>query len=67
MNVGLPQGCEQSEDCSYFLSLGVNPTNDSFVDFHLEGDLDGERVDEWVGVGFSLDKLMVRECVSLAS
>ena len=58
MSVGLPQGCEQSEDCSYFLSLGVNPSNDSFVDFYLEGDLDG-----WVGVGFSLDQLMVRECV----
>ena len=48
-----PVGC-QPASCDYFVAMGPNPANNSYLDIHLEGSAQG-----WVAVGFSEDRKMV--------
>ena len=55
--LGFPDGCASATNgskCNTYLRMAPNLENDSFIDFYLEGNLQG-----WVAVGFSKDKFMV--------
>ena len=50
---GFPVGCRRT-NCDYFVAMGPNPLNDSYLDIHLEANALG-----YVAVGFSVDMRMV--------
>ena len=53
LSFGFPAGCQRST-CDYFLVMGPNRINNSYIDIYLEGNAQG-----WLAVGFSEDRGMV--------
>ena len=53
LSFGFPVGC-QRQNCDYFVAMGLNPANNSYLDVQLEGNAQG-----WVAIGFSEDRRMV--------
>ena len=51
----MPENCLRQE-CEYFVGLGLNPSNSSYLDVYLEGNAAG-----WIAIGFSLNRQMVHE------
>jgi hypothetical protein len=47
-----PENCLLGS-CNYFVGLGPNPMDPSFLDIYIEGAAQG-----WIAIGFSLDRLM---------
>uniref|UniRef100_A0A1X7UY64 DOMON domain-containing protein n=1 Tax=Amphimedon queenslandica TaxID=400682 RepID=A0A1X7UY64_AMPQE len=48
----MPENCPRQE-CEYFVGLGVNPSDPTYLDVYLEGNAAG-----WIAIGFSLNKQM---------
>ncbi len=63
MYLGVPNNCiknGQGSKCDIFVRMAPNKENESYVDFYMEGSLPG-----WVAVGFSNDKTMVSQYLSV--
>ena len=49
----MPENCPRQE-CDYFVGLGLNPSDPTYLDVYLEGNAAG-----WIAIGFSNNTQMV--------
>ena len=55
----IPDGCDPSTNCTYFVGMEVNSDDRSYLDFIMTGEAEG-----WLAIGFSTSRSMVGCCSS---